>query len=102
MESEENPTVKKMAELTERLNASTAAMEKAYADTAITSLQFTCWYAARFALGCLAKPYERGQSSWQVGDEDREGVAMVFDSIAEAIRTQDCAEDISPIRFDEF
>jgi hypothetical protein len=89
-------------ELTARLDASKAAMEKAYADTAINNLQFTAWYAARFALGCLAEPYKRGQSSYHVNPESREAVAMVFDSIAAAIRTQDCDEDISPIRFDEF
>lgn len=100
MENKKEPT---LDELTARLNASAAAMEKAYADTAITNLTFTVNYAARFALGCLAEPYERGQDEWRVDDESREVVALVLESIATAVRNpDDVAEDFSPIRFDEF
>jgi hypothetical protein len=92
-----------LEELTARLNASAAKMEAEYAATAITGLQFTVSYAARYALGCLARPYERKQSEWRVNDEDREAVALVFDSMAAAIRDPSLiAEDISPIRWDEF
>jgi hypothetical protein len=100
MDNENKPT---LAELTARLDASKAATEKAYADTAITNLGFTASYAARFALGCLAEPYERGQSYWRVSDESREAVARVLEGLAAAVRSPgEVDEDMSPIRFDEF
>lgn len=92
-----------LEELAARLDASKAAYAEAYAGTAITNLAFTATYAARFALGCLAKPYEMGQDAWRVDDESREAVALVLESIATAVRTPGLvAENFSPIRFDEF